>query len=147
MAHSCAMSTMRGQAFSGQGFPSECLFMMHPILSRQGHSIIAHRSNGGRVISASRQVPSGAVDSGDHQYNEVPRCEILSPLPGLWTGRESLDPPLKRWAIFGCPWRDKKCYCSRSSYLYNWNDSASGSDQSCSQPGPTLTVQPSFDKP
>ncbi len=34
--------------------------------------------------------------------------KFLSPLPGLGP-RGTLVPPINRWAIVGCPWRDKEC--------------------------------------
>ena len=35
------------------------------------------------------------------------RGEFLSSLTGLWTAR-LVDPPMNRWAIIGCPCRDKQ---------------------------------------
>ena len=43
--------------------------------------------------------------------NKVKSCRDgvrrLSSLPGLWCWARSVFPPLKRWAIVGCPWRDE----------------------------------------
>ncbi len=66
----------------------------------------------GKRSRLTRRVPPGTAEAcerrGRVQRKHSLSCEILSPLSGLRTASESLDPPLKRWAIVGCPSRDKE---------------------------------------
>ena len=84
----------------------------HPSLSREGHPTVAHRFNGGKAIPTK---PTSPVRDGRRlrksgsrgRWCEDNRASFCHPCRGF--GRERLVvPPLKRWAIVGCPWRDKE---------------------------------------
>ena len=80
-------------------------------LSRQGHSKIAHRFSGGTHECKTTTAPAGATVLRTIPSSHLSRrhCfrRLLPSLAGLrgWFGIAL--PPLKRWAILGCPWRDK----------------------------------------
>ena len=77
-------------------------------LSRQGLPTLAHRLNGGtgpqpHQPSPVRDERTFATRPTNHPF----RGEFCRPCRG-WGLAKPHVPPLKRWAIIGCPWRDKE---------------------------------------
>ena len=92
---------------SGQGLPGVFFPRKPRLLSRQGHPIIAHRFNGGRAFPANRPVPSGTADACENRGHHAGDGGATAPVSvapaGAWGRESSVDPPMNRWAIFGCP--------------------------------------------
>ena len=108
-----------------------------PSLSRQGHLIIAHRFSGG--TNAHLPPSPGRGDRIPHR--DTPPLFVTSSLTSsVPSGTRPLSgitlPPLKRWAIFGCPCRDKERTFGRKHRHWKLISQGTCDFRSCSQHSP-----------